>query len=113
MAFESGMTQSSTLIMTGSMRLLFVCAALLLAPPTNAQFVLITPSGTGGRTSSVTRPPVLLHGGDVLIVNGYGGAELYQARFHTFSDAGTPPVRLQYGGFAIAGLPDGRAAIMC
>lgn len=93
------------------MRFLLVCSTLLLVSPSNAQFVLITPAGMGGRTSTAGRPPALLHDGNVLIVNGYGGAELYDANLRAFTSTGTPPVALNYGGFAIAPLPDGRAAI--
>src|SRR5215212_5831491 len=92
------------------MRVITAFLVLAIASATDAQFVLIPSTGSGGRTSGVGRPPALLPSGDVFIVNGYGAAELYQAQTRVFTNAGLLPVQLLYGVSSIA-LTDGRAVV--
>jgi len=92
------------------MRLITAFFVLAIACTADAQFVAISSTGSGGRTSGVGRPPALLPNGDVFIVNGYGAAELYQAQTRVFVNAGLLPVQMLYGVASIA-LADGRAVV--
>lgn len=91
-------------------RLLLFSCVLAFASIEQAQFVQISPSGSGGRTSNISRPPALLPNGNVFIINGYDAAELYDYRTRTFSHAGSLPVRISRAA-AVLGLPDGRVVV--
>ena len=90
--------------------LLLSFLAIAWASSSKVQFISLRNTGEGGRGSGTSRPPALLPNGNVLIVNGSGSAEIYNARTRTFSRAGSFPVNMLSGATAV-GLLDGRALV--